>query len=271
MGKFFLIMISCMALFLILTDKYVNPYKLIMIFGKKGAGKSTLLTKFAMQHIRKGWTVYSTEYIPGTYHVETDYIGKVDFIDPNYKEFNPNDYKGIVKIFKIIRNFFFPYRPKVLLLIDEVGTIWDNRNFKNFKPEVRDWFKFQRKRHTKVIMFSQTFDVDKKLRDLTDSMFLVGNVARVWSYGKKIRKFITIRESSTDDSSTIAEGLKFEPFIFFFLGSRTLTFIPAWSKYFDSFQVEPLPVLKFEKTEFRKTKNARSKPIDDVEIEEVEE
>lgn len=271
MGKFFLIMISCMALFLILTEKYVNPYKLIMIFGKKGAGKSTLLTKFAIQHIKKGWTVYSTEYIPGTYHIEPEFIGDVGLVDYNYKPFEPDDYKGVIKLLKLIRNKIKPYRPKVLLLVDEVGMIWDNRNFKNFKPSVRNFFKLQRHHCVKCILFSQTFDVDKKLRDLTDFMYLVGNFGRIWSYGKKIRKFITIKESTTDDSSTIAEGLKFEPFIFFFLGSRTLTYIPAWSKYFNSFQVEPLPSMKFEKTEFRKTINAKSDLLEDIEIEDVEE
>ena len=30
-----------------ITQKYVNPYKLIFVFGKKGSGKSTLLTKLA--------------------------------------------------------------------------------------------------------------------------------------------------------------------------------------------------------------------------------
>ncbi len=25
------------------------------------------------------------------------------------------------------------------IIVDEVGMIWDNRNFKNFKPEVRDF------------------------------------------------------------------------------------------------------------------------------------
>lgn len=53
-----------MFIFLLLTNKYTNPYKLIMIFGKKGSGKSTTLTKYAIQHVRKGWTVYSTERIP---------------------------------------------------------------------------------------------------------------------------------------------------------------------------------------------------------------
>ena len=250
MFKFLLFFFGFIAVFALLTKKYVNPYKLIMIFGKKGAGKSTLLTKFAFKHMKKGWTVYSTEYIPGTYHVEPEYIGFVELVDFNYKPFNADDYKGLTKAFKVFRNWVNPYRPKILLLIDEVGMIWDNRNFKNFKPEVRDFFKLQRHRCVKCILFSQTFDIDKKLRDLTDQMFLVCNLFRVFSYGKKIKKFITIKESQTDDSSNLAEGLKFEPFIFFLFGSRTLTFIPRWARYFDSYKVDKLQPLNFKKTSF---------------------
>ena len=40
---FFLLLIPCVYL----AYKYRNPYKLIMVFGKKGAGKTTFLTKLA--------------------------------------------------------------------------------------------------------------------------------------------------------------------------------------------------------------------------------
>ncbi len=40
-----LIIFGFMAIYLIATNPYTNPYKLIMIFGKKGSGKSTILTK----------------------------------------------------------------------------------------------------------------------------------------------------------------------------------------------------------------------------------
>lgn len=47
------------------------------------------------------------------------------------------------------------------LLLDEVGMLYDSRNYRNFKPAVRDFFKLQR--HYKVVCFlaSQSFDVDK--------------------------------------------------------------------------------------------------------------
>ena len=108
-----------MFIFLLLTNKYVNPYKLIMIFGKKGSGKSTTLTKYAIQHVKKGWTVYSTERIPYTYYICPDDIGRVMLEDFNYVPFCKDDYKGLTKFFKILKEKIKPTAPKILLLIDE--------------------------------------------------------------------------------------------------------------------------------------------------------
>lgn len=254
MVTFFVIcffIISALFLFLLFTQKYVNPYKLIMIFGKKGSGKSTTLTKIALQHVHKGWTVYSTERIPYTYYVSPDQIGFVHFEDFNYVPFIADNYKGLIKWFKVICEKFSPTRPKVLLLVDEVGMIWDNRNYKSFKPDVRNWFKLQRHYYTKVVLFSQTFDIDKKLRDLTDAMYLQRNVARVFTYGKKIRKFITINNNS-DDGGKLDESFEYESFFWFWLGSRTLTFIPHWAKYFDSFEAPELQHIEYVQTVYYK-------------------
>lgn len=121
--------------------------------------------------------------------------------------------------------------------------IWDNRDFKNFRPEVRDWFKYQRHNKVKVYLFSQTFDIDKKLRDLTDAMYLLVNKFRVFSYGKKISKIIVLTKSQAEQPGSISEDLQFEPGILFFLGTRTLTFIPKYAKLFDSHSRLDIPDL----------------------------
>lgn len=193
----------------LLTDRFVNPYTLIMVFGKKGCGKTTLLTKLAMQHLKKGWIVYSTVDIPDTYKLDTRWVGK----------FRP--------------------RANSVFLIDEVGMIWDNRDFKNFCTDVRDFFKLQRHYRCKVYLFSQTFDIDKKLRDLTDEMYLLTKKFRVFSVARRIRKFTTINNQATDGVSKIDEGFEFEPF--FLPGSFKITFIPRYSAFFDSFEVMELP------------------------------
>lgn len=201
---FIFVSIFLMFLFLKLTKKYANPYTLTMVFGKKGCGKTTYLTKLAYKHNKNGWLVFSTEDIPYSYRIQYSDIGK----------------------------YWFPENS--CILIDEVGMIWDNRDFKNFNHAVRDWFKFQRHNKCKVYLFSQTFDIDKKLRDLTDAMYLLVKRFRIFSYGKKISKYIVLNKSSAESPSNIAENLEFEPFIFFFLGTRELTYIPHWIKSFDS-------------------------------------
>ena len=109
-----------------------------MIFGKKGCGKTTDICKKSMKYLRNGFSVYTTEYIPGTYHIGYTDIGRVQF---------PR---------------------KSVIVIDEVGMIWDNREFKSFSKDVRNYFKLQRHYGHRVYLYSQCFDIDKKLRDLCD-------------------------------------------------------------------------------------------------------
>ena len=175
-----------------LTRKYLNPYKLIFIFGKKGSGKSTLLAKYAYQYRHNGWSVYSTEPIPGTY--------KINYEDIGYKQFPEHS----------------------CIIVDEVGMIWDNRNFKNFKPEVRDFFKLQRHYKCCLILASQTFDVDKKIRDLADEMYLVKKSFRVFSYAKRILRQTVLVKSTAEAPAKIDEDLVFDSLLLFWAGSRKL-------------------------------------------------
>lgn len=210
---FFIFIFAFIALKLVFR-KYINPYKLIMMFGKKGCGKSTTLTKLALKYHKLGWTVYSTEVTPYSFQISPDQIG------------------------------FVHLEPHSVLLVDEVGMIWDNRNFKSFKPEVRDFFKLQRHYKVRCYLFSQTFDIDKKLRDLTDEMYLIINLMNIFSYGKKINKKIVLTESTSDSPSTISENLVFDSFFWFWCGSRILTFIPKYSIYFSSFDAPQLKLVE---------------------------
>lgn len=202
---FLIVILSLYALGIVwhlATRKYLNPYKLILVFGKKGSGKSTRLVKEAYTHMKKGWHAYTNMdemFIDGVRHFNIDHLG--DFV---------------------------PEANSVLFL-DEVGMIWDNRDYKVFKPCVRDFFKLQRHYKVKVYMASQSFDVDKKLRDLCDCMYLHTNFMRVFTLGKRITRKITITESTSEAESRIAQDLVICPF-----WNWTLTYIPKWAKYFDS-------------------------------------
>ncbi len=207
----------------LLTRKYCNPYKLIFVFGKKGSGKSTFLTKYALKYQKKGWPVYSTEAIPGCFKIAPEDIGIAQF------------------------------PPNACIIVDEVGMIWDSRDFKSFKPWVRDYFKLQRHYKHVVILASQTFDVDKKIRDLADEMYLVTKKLRVFSYAKRIlRKLVLLKSvAGKDGESRISEDLKFDSLLLFWAGSRQLTFIPKYAKYFDSFITPPLKEREFTRIPLR--------------------
>lgn len=214
--KFFVCMMLVLLIWHLTTRKYLNPYKLTFVFGKKGSGKNTYLTKVAYQHMAKGWRVYSNTPIPGCYQISPEDIGR----------------------------FMIP--PESVVLLDEVGLIWHSRDHKTFPKHVLRWFKLQRHYHVKVYMTSQDFDCDKALRILADDMYLLVEKLRVWSYGKRIIKYPDLVSTSGEGSEKrLSDQLKFDSLLFFWCGSRILTWIPRWVKYFDSFYTDPLPVKDF--------------------------
>lgn len=207
---FIIIFIIFIFLFHISTKKYLNPYKCIGIFGKKGSGKTTLLTKLALQHQKQGWHVYSTIDIPGCITFDVMEIG------------------------------FFTFPEKSLILIDEIGMIFDNRNFKNFKNEWRDWFKYQRQYKCKVYWFSQVYnDLDLKIRVLTDELWLAKPFMRVFSIRRRIIKSFGIKET-VDGASTIDETFKYDSIL---LGGIKFTFIPRYVPFFKSYNPKPLGII----------------------------
>lgn len=209
------LLIILLIIFFYLTFKYRNPYKLTMVFGKKGSGKTTFLAKTAYRFLKKGYPVYSTEKIPGVIQFDVQNIGKVTFPE------------------------------RAVILIDEVGMIWDNRNFKTFRPEVRDYFKYQRHEKHIVYLFSQTFDIDIKLRNLTDCMYLCVCKFGWLSIARKIKRSIILVQPVGDAESRIADNLEFEPIFWSLFGARTciFTFIPNWINLFDSHEKLGLPMI----------------------------
>ena len=202
--------------FTYLCFKYRNPYKLVMVFGKKGSGKTTFLVKTAYRYLKQGRPVYSTEKIPGCYQFDVNMIG------------------------------FMTFPENAVILIDEVGMIWDNRNFKTFKPEVRDYFKYQRHERHIVYLFSQTFDIDVKLRNLTDCMYLCTCHFGWLSIARKIKRSIILVHPQGDSESRIADDLELEPILWSLFGARTciLTYIPHWAPLFDSHEKLGLPLIE---------------------------
>lgn len=199
--------------FSVQSRRYNNPYRLIFIFGKKGAGKSLYMVKQMMKYLKKGWTVY------------TD-IDNCNL--PGVRIMNAMDLSE-----------FAPVENSAIFL-DEAGILFDNRNFKNFNSGLRDFFKLQRKYKCRVFLNSQSFDIDKKIRDVTDHMGLIVSVGNVFSIYRPIRRSITLTQPSAEAESRIADKLSFES-----LFKWQITYLPKYFKYFDSFAAPERPPLPF--------------------------
>ena len=198
---FFVCLLFLGSLFF-LNLRYQNPYKCTFIFGKKGAGKSCYMVRQMHRYLRKGWNVYTDMEdikIPG------------------------------VRIVSVAALASFRPEPHSLLCLDEVGITMDNRSFKTFPPGLRDFFKYVRKMQIVVIMNSQAYDVDKKVRDTTDSMLLLQSLGSLFCLARPICRSITITEPSADSESRIADVLRFSSFL-----SWRLYYMPSYFRYFDS-------------------------------------
>lgn len=207
MVYFLFVVLAALFAFSKYTKKRVNPFKLTFVFGKKGSGKSTYMVQQMHKYAQRGWIVY------------TD---MKDCIYPGARIINADDLST-----------FTPVAHSAVFL-DEVGITFDNRQFKTFSTGLRDWFKFQRKYKVRVIMNSQSYDVDKKIRDCVDSMVLMTSIANTIGVVRPIHKTVTLTDPSADSESRIAERLKFGS-----LFSFKFIWLPRWQKYFDSFNAPP--------------------------------
>lgn len=119
-------------------------YGITFIAGEIGAGKSTLAVKMAVKHMKRGWKVYSTDYIKGAYKLDV------------------NDLNELMA------------RPKSLLIIDEASLKMNSREFKKVSLRLIEYFKLIRHCKNKAILISQTMtDTDKQIRDLSTHVYFV--------------------------------------------------------------------------------------------------
>lgn len=190
------------------SRKLYNPFQLLFILGKKGSGKSTLLVKMMKKHLKKGYHVYTNMrecVIPGIVYIDIENLG----------------------YYRPVENSF--------VALDEVGLTYDGRKFKSFRDEWRDFYKFQRKYQCKIAMASQSWDVDKKVRDLTDKFYLCRRYGPI-SLARFIKRDWKVIESDGENESRIADTLKLGSIF-----SSMVTWIPAYTKVFDSFAAPDIP------------------------------
>jgi len=136
--------------------------ELVIIYGGLGVGKTTYLCQIGKSYCEKGREVYTN--IPDT-------------------------------PFKAMPAEYYNYRyPRgSCILIDEIGILHDNRQYKNLPEKVRDWYKYVRHHGLHVFACSQTADLDKKIRVLATEQELIKK-ERYFLFFKVIIKYLIIPE-----------------------------------------------------------------------------
>ncbi len=194
-------------------------------FGLPGSGKTTFLTRIAQKELKRKKKRYD--------HVLTNFYcegcERVDYKDlGNYEISNS------------------------LILLDEITLDADSRNFKQFDQAHKQFFLLHRHYGCDVIYFTQQYDgVDKKIRDITSSLFFVKKLLW-WSVSTRIYRTLDIQEQTKE----IVQGYRF-PNIFerlFASKVHEFCFRPKWYKYFDSWErPQGIPEYIFEPWNLEKT------------------
>lgn len=110
------------------------------IFGLPGSGKTTYLASLAKKALRKGTKVYTTFYCKDCFTLDFSKLGKRDYSD-------------------------------CLILIDEISTLCDSRDWQKFTPELKYFFALHRHYGVDIVYCSQSYtDCDKKIRNITNDL-----------------------------------------------------------------------------------------------------
>lgn len=201
--KIFFIVVTCFLVFAVVQScRYRNPYGLTFVFGKKGSGKTLWMVKQMIRYHNRGWHVYT------------------DMSDCNLP------YARIINPEHLAT---FRPEPHSLICLDEAGITYDNRKFKSLPDGVRDFYKYVRKMKCRVILNSQSYDIDKKIRDTVDDMYLMQGIGGWCGLIRPIKRSVTLTEPTSEAESRICDKLSFGSIF-----SWRFSYFPRWFKYFDT-------------------------------------
>lgn len=201
-----------------MRHKYpLNPYECILIYGKPGTGKTVDIVYNCLKDLREGWTPYVNIHlnIPGVRYFDTKDFGK------------------------------FKFEPHSRVYIDEVGIIWNSRDYKSFDKNKREFCKLYRHNQISLIMYSQSNDVDVTLRRICSSEFIMSKFL-YWTVKRKLRKNLKILppEECHNADEQLINYLEKESLLT--PGAVKIYFQPTYYGYADTYEMPPYPDYPYE-------------------------
>ena len=175
-------------------------------FGVPGCGKSTILAKEYKKNKKKYDHIYSI----------------------NIK------LKGVKEITKDVLENYKMY--KTLILWDEITLDCDNRDFKLFSQEMKEFILLHRHLGIDIIYTTQNFEnVDKKIRDLTAELWYMSKsvipLFKSFTSIKRIYRTININEHTSE----LTLGYRFcQGLEKIFASNLKIAYRPLYYKYFNT-------------------------------------
>lgn len=191
-----------------------SPDQMWQFFGLPGSGKTTVLADIARQSSKKPWiNTFANFPLRTTYEIHKEDIGTFDM-----------EIGG---------------RERSLLILDESGIDFNNRNFRAFTEKHNSFFMLHRHHLSMVILASQTYNQsDLKLRDISTRYFYC---QKSWIPKLiKVREIIKVFDIDQQTRQPI-DGFSFKKF------STKYVYGPRCWNMFDSYAVPEL-----EKKEWHK-------------------
>lgn len=202
-----LVLVGLLLLVGIYRAVILPPCPCHMYVGKPGSGKSTLMVKLIHQSKKAGRRVVCTDrHIADRMGVE--YVDAAHLLESGIRDCD--------------------------VYIDEAGLEYDNRAYKNFSRALLEFFKLHRHLRCAVFLFSQQYDIDKKIRDVCDGFSLVKNFAGFWILERRVDIVIRLisAEVASDSVARIVDDLQKRSIL---RRGLRLHWAPRYWRLFDSY------------------------------------
>lgn len=189
-----------------------------VVFSPPGGGKTTLMTRFAEQaRIRNEKNKKKKRYVPLQIYtnvpIKSDSVIQIERSDLG--KYNFHD---------------------CIILVDEAGVEFNNRDYKNLSHDLIKYLKYHRHFRCQMVFFSQSYeDMDITIRRLAQRYYLVKKT--LFSFithrfvVRRIKKHISIQK----ETKQIIDAYEFVPLSRFRFSGR------KYFKLFNSYETYPLP------------------------------
>lgn len=198
-------------LFMVLTRNYKIDNNIQIFIASLGSGKSTTITAMCKRDVRHGvnCAVNCDDISVGNKHYKTEDLGLDEIHDYN-------------------------------IYIDEGSLFFDNRRYMSDKKyrensnEFVSWLRGVRHENNRVLLFTQSYDVDKKLRTLASSIWIGYRYFRVFTVWRRLKKSVALRDDAISADTQISDKLVFVPL--FMPSAVKVVFLPFHVKDFNSYK-----------------------------------